>query len=364
MSDPSHLSPAPADAPPPPPPSHSDPGPGIHREWIGDHPVLAALGRRRRWTISWHLDHDKESGGKVPLDMVALMSQRRVRGAFATDATCLVDLPTIRAFAPDAPNHAFWLDAAVDGVCVVDVEPDCPPVMAHLIAGLPDALYREVSMSGRGFHLVVPLPATLAGFPHLVGRSVLREPHGWYELLFRHWVTFTGRVVDAATTTRIDQVRIRAHGPQGVDDLVAHLAGVLGEPGRTRAVTGADLAHDHDLDAVLSPLGEDLVARVVDQLADAAAGSPAGGDWSRHEWAIACQATALLVPQCRALTAAGRDELEEPVVLVHHVMHRVLPARGKHRQSRRGVPFLFYRAAQAVAAAEPGGSNPDPLENT
>ncbi|MFP3802932.1 hypothetical protein, partial [Paraburkholderia sp. SIMBA_027] len=59
-------------------------------------------------------------------------------------------------------------------------------------------------MSGRGYHLVIPVPTNLHDFPVAVGKRVLREEHGWYELLFEHWVTFTRRPVPADVLARAE----------------------------------------------------------------------------------------------------------------------------------------------------------------
>ncbi|MGH3998761.1 MAG: hypothetical protein ACRDTJ_15050, partial [Pseudonocardiaceae bacterium] len=154
--------------------------------------AIRSLARSARWTVSGRLgDPGDNSKGKAPIDIVELAETGRLRGAFATDQTCLMPLEDLIGTLPLAANHAFFLRARTDGLLMVDIEPDCPSQIAADLIALPEIVYSEMSMSRRGFHLLAPLPTNFWDHPVAAAKTVLREEHGWYELLLEHWVTFT-----------------------------------------------------------------------------------------------------------------------------------------------------------------------------
>lgn len=170
--------------------------PRLYEQFLGfyGNPAIGTLADAARWTVSGRLG-DPGGTGKVPIDMRALLDIGRVRGAWTIGEECLVTLRELTERLPDAANHAFYLRAQTDGLMVVDIEPDCPAEIAANLLGLPGLIYTETSMSGRGYHLMTALPENF--YDHAVASSkrVLREEHGWYELLLDHWVTFTRRPV-------------------------------------------------------------------------------------------------------------------------------------------------------------------------
>src|SRR5699024_2889070 len=106
-------------------------------------------------------------------------------------------------FLPNAANHALRLNALVDRVAVLDIEKTCPDELKEALCRLP-ALYRERSMSGQGVHLVLPLPDSFEDFRDAAAKRVVKGPHGWYEILLGHYVTFTRDVLPEPTNVLDD----------------------------------------------------------------------------------------------------------------------------------------------------------------
>ena len=135
------------------------------------HPVTAQIALSPRWTIS-------EPGTKKPLDLRGfLLDGHGPYGAQFPDQRCLLTLSELRDFAPNPINCAFRLEAGLDGLLVLDIEPSCDPVIAEGFLSRLPWLYAEASMSGRGAHLLMPLRAsTTSPTPSPSPRSKARTP--------------------------------------------------------------------------------------------------------------------------------------------------------------------------------------------
>ena len=76
--------------------------------------------------------------------------------AFDRGYNPLVDLETVCKTLPTAANNTYHLDALIDKIVVLDVEPKCPEEIKRQFLSLP-YLYSETSMSGNGLHLIFNL---------------------------------------------------------------------------------------------------------------------------------------------------------------------------------------------------------------
>lgn len=309
-----------------------------------DNDAIASLSRISRWTVSGvigDLDEDDASSRKAPIDMRAMLDLGRVRGAFATDETCLVTLDTLTEALPRASNNAFYLQALTDGLLVVDIEPSCPEEVAASLLSMPGILYSETSMSGRGYHLVTELPANLHEFPDAAAKRVLREEHGWYELLLDHWVTFTRTPVTTWPRPSPDH-----RAPAGVEEVYADLAAT------TRAVARSSSAAV-STEAVMPqiPFAEPIVKETLRLAADRFK-EPADfhDDLSRWEFSVLGTLHGWLRTAMSTYIAAGVAYSESDTAwLLHESTRQVIPERPKHTETRNGRPYLLDRAAALVA---------------
>lgn len=308
-------------------------------------PATATLAGAARWTVSGRLG--EESKGKAPIDMRHLLDTGgRVRGAWARDEQCLVTLDELTERLPNAANVAFYFQSLSDGLMVIDIEPDCPAEISSQLLTIPEAIYTETSMSGKGFHLVAPLPENFHDHKAAVGKKVLREEHGWYEILLEHWCSFTRRPISADVWERaqaVDEVEKRY-------STTSSLYASLARSARATQAVSTEVATAVEAPEITG--GEEIVSRTLDgadprfkTLDDFA------GDASRWEFSVL---GTLHREMQRHLVVIGflkraRYTDSDVAWLLYEAAREVLPHRTKHRERRNGRTFLLDRAAAMVA---------------
>ncbi|KIA72700.1 hypothetical protein ANMWB30_24680 [Arthrobacter sp. MWB30] len=291
---------------------------------LADHP---------RWTVS-----DSE---KMPIDMRHLLTTGLVRGAFEISDSCLVTLSELNAGLPNAANNAFYLQAQSDGLLILDIEKTCPPDIAAELLAMPETLYSELSMSGHGYHLLLPLPPNFWDYPIATGKKVLREEHGHYEILLEHWTTFT----------RLD-VPADRYFPPGDDvlpqapawaDLYASLA--------AKAVETPSVELDITTDKPEIPR-ETQIIELMTRMPHAKKLEKFHNDYSRWEYSI----LGVLYNRLKAILVAVREVApdhpfgeSDQVWLLYIAAQKVIPHRSKHDEFRNGMPLLMNAAASLVA---------------
>lgn len=318
----------------------------LYEQFLGfyGNPAIGTLADAARWTVSGRLG-DPGGTGKAPIDMRALLDIGRVRGAWTIGEECLVTLRELTERLPDAANHAFYLRAQTDGLMVVDIEPDCPAEIAANLLGLPGLVYTETSMSGRGYHLLAALPDNF--YDHAVASSkrVLREEHGWYELLLDHWVTFTRRPV-AKSGVAARAIDIAPAPFASLEEVYASLASKASSSACVMAVpTGVECREIKGGQQIVERTLEAARPRLkrLDDFAD---------DHSRWEFSILgtlfreMRRHLVVVGFLRHTTYSAADQ----AWLLYQAALQAVPSRAKHHQNRNGRPFLLDRAAAMVAA--------------
>lgn len=303
-----------------------------HRDFY-ETPAVMQLADAPRWTVS---DVDK-----MPLDMRALQrgelrQDGGFKGALERNANYLMTLPELCAFLPDAANHAFALIAPMDGVCVLDIERNCPEEDARRLLRLP-ALYVERSMSGLGYHLLMPLPANFAQLPQAMTRTALVHPSKHYEVLLDHWVTFTRNTVPAHQLPEPDL------SPGAWERVFAKL--VETAPAQTTAPAAAI---DEQRPAIpgreiaLEWLARKPLPKVL---------SDFGGDHSRYEFSSLATLYSRLQPMLVALSDNFSHEYSdtEKAWLLYDALISQIPHRDKHDERRNGLPLLLHAAASLLA---------------
>lgn len=289
------------------------------------------LADRPRWTVS-----DKD---KTPINLRELMNSGRLWGAHEISETCLVTLDELKGFLPNATNNAFYLQAQTDGLVVLDIEKTCPPDIAAELLGISETLYSELSMSGKGYHLLLPLPPNFWDYPVATGKKVLREEHGWYEILLAHWVTFTRTPVPAERYAGPDQDEL----PRPADwaELYAGLA--------EKAVEAATVELDISVEKPEIPR-EAQILELMTRQPHKRELSKFHGDHSRWEFSI----LGVLYNRLAAILVAVKDVVDHPydegdqAWLLYLAAEKVIPPRDKHEEYRNGMPLLLNAAVSLV----------------
>lgn len=295
-------------------------------------PSIQLLANRSKWTVS-----DNE---KVPIDIREYEFTQNLWGAKFINETCLATLPELTHILPNAANNAYYLQAHSDGFMVLDIEKTCPPEIAAELIGMTEALYSELSMSGKGYHLLMPLPSNFHDFPLAAGKKVLKEKHGHYEILMDHWVTFTREEIPDERYL-IDENGAFPDTPFW-DDFYATLAS------QAKEVLTKDL--DVDLNRPVIP-SQDTIIELMTRLPHNKTLEGYENDCSRWEFAI----IGYLYNKLAAILVAIHDINQhdytenEQVWLLYAAAQKVIPHRPKHDGYRNDMPVLMSMAATLIS---------------
>lgn len=291
-------------------------------------PIIGAIADVPRWTVS-----DNE---KMPINMRELISSGRIWGAHEISDQCLVTLDELAQALPTAANNAFYLRGQTDGVLVLDIEKTCPPHVAQELLALPN-LWAEPSMSGKGYHLVMPLPANFWDFPIAAGKRVLKEEHGYYEILLDHWITFTRAPLPVAALPPRD------YRPGAWEEVYASLA--------VHAVEAPTVEFDFSTERPEIPRLNQIIDLMTRRPLDKTPGD-FHDDYSRFEFS----ALGILYNRLQTILIAVKDVEPDTVYdesaiswLLYEAAQHLLPEREKHEEIRNGMPLLLNAAVSLVA---------------
>lgn len=344
-------------------------------------PSMIELGKQRLWTIS---DSDKR-----PIDVANTLEKisaaprstcsrcgwtdcSRVHGAQLTEAdTQLLTLDELTKELPTAANTAIHIDTMTMAVMVLDIEPNCPPAIADALLRLvtgstaepTTALYHELSGSGQGYHILMPIPHIAASMPGVLSRTKIQHPKRYYEILFRHWITFSRNPIPS------ERLAAAQSNPDG--DLITWDE-VFSTLYRQLPAAPAGLDSEIDILEAIAATRADLTELESSVLASTIAAhrqhwyrdldTEFHGDTSRWEYAQAIKLAHLVArfydeASMLEMLCAGQFgqpapiESDRRVALVHLALLEVLPYRNKHDEFRSGMPYLLKRATSAVAGA-------------
>lgn len=159
-------------------------------EFYGN-PTIRSLADHRRWSVS--------DSNKRPINVPALVYENKLYGArqMELDTDC-VTLGELVHWLPDAKNCAYFFDAQQANCLIIDIEKTCPPKEAKRLLKLAttEGLYSETSMSGKGYHILVPIPYNFYERTDMIQKVALQDENQHYEILLSHWVTFTRNPID------------------------------------------------------------------------------------------------------------------------------------------------------------------------
>lgn len=312
-------------------------------------PVIADLADAPKWTVS-STKTTETRRAKFPVDMRCLLDggtskdgrpvqPGTIRGAFRADATCLVTLTELTTRFPMASNCAYHLNTQLDGYLVLDIEKTCPPHEAARLLSMTEDLYRETSMSERGYHLVLPPPDNFWEWPDAVGKRVLKHPEGWWEILMEHWITFTRNPIPPEHLDRLAKGR-PIEAPTW-EQVWAELA--------TVAEPTASVDFDFELDRPEIP-HEDLLVDAIIGPGHGRTPEQFGNDMSRYEFSVLGVYDKRLEVLLDTVTFPDHTQATDyddtaRVWLLYLAAARSLEQRPKHAELRSGMPYLLKQAS-------------------
>lgn len=307
-------------------------------EAFDTNPAIMSMADDPVWTVSGRIGDS--SGHKAPLNAVAYLIAGVVYGAVTHDEECLVTKQqVVNDVCNGSPaNLTAYLDIEQRPWMVVDIEPTCPPAVRDELLTLP-YVYGEVSMSGKGYHLIMPLPGNLDEFPVASRKLKLQEEHGWWEILQAHLITFTRRTIEPVAN------------PGGTGDWEAVYASLASLAKDSGTVGGLELSTDRpeipDEDLISASLTRELRTKSL---------SDFNGDHSRWEFSVLSSLNRRLglVLNTTAIRSNGHEYTDDELMWVlADACQEIVGRREKHEEYREGVPFLVHRAAEMLALSAP-----------
>ena len=292
-----------------------------------EHDIIKKLAKNEKWTVS-----DKD---KIPIDLKLWIYQQKLCGAQFNNDLSLVTLDVLRKEIPNAANHAYYLDAMIDKYVVLDIEPSCPDDIKQELLQMSYS-YGERSMSGKGYHLIFPLPTCIAEYPIAQTKLVLKEEHGYYEILMAHYVTFTADMLPPAS------------GTEPFEPLFRKLASQQKEVVRTE-MDITEMAPEMDtctlrIQTALKFCGHCYPKHLEDF----------HNDHSKYEFAYMMHLyknLQKLIQMDSVQTHRTYTESEQAWFL-YSLAKEQLPHRVKHEETRDGLPWLVYLAREVMAKYE------------
>ena len=295
-----------------------------------NHPFIQSISEKPRWTIS--------TQNKKPVDMTKLIYEDRIIGANFADPKSLTKLSEVVGFFNKhnmtLTNCCFYLYSMLDNVVVLDVEKYCSDELKKKFLQTP-YLYGEYSMSGKGYHLVYPVPDWLSSYPAAEKKSVIRnEDHG-YEILMAHYCTFTGNILPPCE-----------HPTDFFDTVFKNLAVKQKEIIRAGVITGEpdvpdipEITRKRMLD-ILTNTGKEYAKKPEDFRKRDGTLNPSG-----YEFALAGY---LYWKYKNMIKSGGAKNINHTFTdndaawFVYNALKNNVPHRDKHDTLRSDMPYLLY----------------------
>ena len=289
-------------------------------------PVIKQLAKKPYWTVN--IDNKK------PLDIIEYKNTGNIRGAKTENClTRLSDVFTILNAIP--AQFTYSLDAVRDNYVILDIEKKCPDDIKETLLKLP-FLYGDISMSGQGFHLILPCPPL---DEITMNKVAMKEEHGYYEILIHHYVTFTNNTIFSQYT--------EATSPVKFIDIWNEL--------RTSQKNAMKKEYDVEitetqLDFPLYPVFKDAVTRNFLQRFKK---TPAdfNQDMSRYEFAVigSIRYSLSIMLQIPMFSRQIKLDENQEIAVVYDIAKDVIQHRTKHEEIRDGKSMLLYQVINSFA---------------
>ena len=242
----------------------------------------------------------------------------------------LMTLEMVCKTLPAAPNNAYYFDSNVTGHVVLDVEPDCPDELKEIFLHT-NYVYGELSMSGRGYHLIYKTPDCLSKYPDAKKKIKMQDPHRKFEFLMEHYVTFTRNMLPPSDPNA-----------PGIDAYFEQLC-AMQQNTEKKFDFNVDIERPENI-----PRYDMLIAMLKANCKYKKTVEDFGRDRSRYEFGYAATMYQRLK---RILSQSKGHEYTqtEQAWLLYDVLVEKIPYRDKHDTIRDGMPWLLYVIREMMA---------------
>lgn len=289
-----------------------------------------------RWTCS--------TKTKMPIDMPALRDKKVIKGAsFKNGNQPFVTFTELLAILPNAKTATYVLNQSVDDICVLDVEPKCPAEIRDKLLQLP-YLYCELSMSGKGYHMVFETPKDTKFREIVIGKDSLRTEGGIFEILLNHNVTFTGLACEPTENVNLKPI-----------DAFNAIFEKLASEAELHSYKEYDTSDLPDIDDI--PYGDEILESVLEAEfkktpADYTSVDKNGvtyDDPNKYEFGVLGFFNQRLESTLKKEKYKDHEyTMKEHLVLLYDIAVEAIPYREKHDEMRDGMPFLMYSAKRLL----------------
>lgn len=301
-----------------------------------NHPFIKSIADIERWTVS--------DNNKRPIDMFEWIYRQKLVGAATTDSNSLISLHRLCQTLPNAANNTFFMDTLTDNFVMLDIEKTCPDEIKQELLKLP-YIYGETSLSGKGYHLVFPCPACFFEYPAATKKVVMKEEHGYYEILLNHYVMFTRNMIPPS------------EGTGDFETFFRNLCEKQKEVNREDVdIHDMEPEHGPDYDKIVELLIRQDYKKTRDDFSE---------DLSRYEYGyigfLYYKLNQILKVNTIALYDVKSEETgktvkqkyvysdNEKAWILYTVAKDKIPYRAKHEEQRDGLPWLLYMAREIIA---------------
>lgn len=286
--------------------------------------AVKQLASRPFWTIN---------KDKMPVDFNVFKTQGRVFGA--TGSGSLTTLHDILDFfmsmnTPVLPSSfVYSLDCKRDGVVILDIESKCPENIKQKFLSTLPCCYADISMSGKGAHMMFPCPAL---DEITQKKTVMKEEHGYYEILLSHYCSFTLNTINVQ------------HGRWKNQSEFLKIWNDLKSKQKIYTVNNINFDKNFRIDKnrispVITAVASNMKCKVLKSPEDYK------NDYSRYEFGIIGSVKNSLA-FVSSIPVIDRLNLtfEEKLYITYLVAKDIIPYRPKHDEIRDDMPWLMYLA--------------------
>ena len=194
-------------------------------------------------------------------------------------------------------------------------------------------------MSGKGIHLIFKLPTDLImKYPVVNTKKVMKEQHGWYEILLEHYVTFTGK-----------QIPLQKPSTEDFNKIFEDLAKTQKEYIKTDT-------HIEELKEVKTQHIDTILTQLLYYSNRQYKKTPANfnNDMSAYEFSYLGWLYTKLKEYLKITNIKKEHEYTESEIawIMHETAKEFLPYRPKHDETRNNLPWLLFEIEEIMSKSE------------